>query len=316
MKVSMMMRDTEYRDALAGRLSETDRELLIEVSGTGGSQRGSVIITDIAPAEIESESLSRIRKRTLFLSQAPVRAGADDSGCRVIFKYSSVSEIISELALLYSEWTGNTGNIISASRIISVICESDLFSSERCIRLAGQIVYTHGGRILILPLGYINDYQSRDGSDNEGWFRRLMYTIDQGRAFPPDSFTFTDSYGISYLKLPEGINPVAELEQIYLTRLVSSLGACFDTIILDAGSNLRKANLNLFTSSDALLFFGTGRRIHDISSMLGESKSANIRYIRTTDIQKEARELDDFVSDIYGRTDQEKNNPEIPRRDR
>ena len=308
MKVSMMMRDTEYRDALAGRLSETDRDLLIEVAGAGGAQRGSVILTDISPSEIESKSLERIRNRTLFLS--PVKgSGSDGSGCRVIFKYSSISTIISELALLYSEWTGNTGSIISSSRIISVICESDLFSSERCTRLAGQIVYTHGGRILILPLGYINDYLNPAGADSEGWFRRLMYIIDQGRKFPPDGFTYTDSYGVSYLRLPEGINPVAELTESYLTRLVSSLGACFDTIILDAGSCFRKANLHLISGSDAVLFFGTGRRVQDISPMLGTDERREIRKITTSDIQREARELDDFVNDIYGRTDQKRNDP-------
>jgi hypothetical protein len=43
--------------------------------------------------------------------------------------------------------------------------------------------------------------------------------------------------------------------------------------------------------------------------MLGTDERREIRKMTTSDIQREARELDDFVNDIYGRTDQKRNDP-------
>ncbi len=303
MKVAMMMRDTEYRDALTGMMTEADQDILIEIAGAGGAQRESVILTDIHPSEIEGKSLARIRDRTLFLSSVPVREDSDSNGCSIIFKYSSVSTIMAELSLVYSKWSGNTGSITAATRIIAVTGETDHLSAFRCTALARQIVYRHGGSILILPLGYVSEYRHPNDTGEDGWFRRLMYLIDEGRDYPPDSFAYTDTYGISYLKLPEGINPLTGLDIEYLYRLISSMGSHFDTVILDIGSCYSAANCQVMKRANSILFFGSGRRIENPAYFLGDEYLAEPRIIRTADPQAEARELDDFVSEIYGRTD-------------
>ncbi len=303
MKVAMMMRDTEYRDALTGMMSDADQDILIEIAGAGGAQRESVILTDILPSEIEGKSLARIRDRTLFLSSVPVREGSESCGCSIIFKYSSVSTIMAELSLVYSKWSGNTGSLTAAARLIAVTGESDQLSASRCMALARQIIYRHGGSILILPLGYVSDYRNPNETGEAGWFRRLMYLIDEGRDYPPDSFTYTDSYGISYLKLPDGINPLAGLDTGYLYMLISSIGSHFDTVILDIGSCYSAANIQVMKRANSILFFGCGRRIEDPAVFLGDELPAEPRTIKAVDPQTEARELDDFVSEIYGKTD-------------
>jgi hypothetical protein len=55
--------------------------------------------------------------------------------------------------------------------------------------------------------------------------------------------------------------------------------------------------------ANSILFFGSGRRIENPAYFLGDEYLAEPRIIRTADPQAEARELDDFVSEIYGRTD-------------
>lgn len=321
MKVGMLIRDTEYRDAMIEMMSGYDKDIMIEVAGPSGVSSGSVILTDILPNEIETKSLEKIRKRTVFLSPVPVQSGHDktdkprpvfrdrasEESIHILFKYSSLDTILAELSLVYSLWSGNAGNMSPSTRVIAVTGESDILSSSRCRSLAGQILYRHGGSVLILPLGYINDYRAEMGFDDRGWFRRLMYMIDEGLDYPADAFTFSDSYGIRYLKLPDGINPVTALAGDYLERLVSSIGSHFATLILDIGSCYREENLGILRYADNILFFG-GRRITDIDAYIGEKNSGKVKRIGTTDTGVETLSIDDFVSEVYGREETRKRN--------
>ena len=349
MRVGMMMRDTEYRDALIEMIADMDKDIFIEISGTGSIRRDSVILTDILPSEIESKSLAKIKDRTVFLSSvpvgasgmrpvykqppaagssvpasgAPVSSGAGnitekmpEAGCRVIFKYSSLMTIMAELSLVYSLWSGDTGTMTPATRVIAVTGESDQLSASRCRTIAGQIAYRHGGSILILPLGYVNDYKLDSAEDGRGWFRKLMYFIDEGRDYPPEGFTYTDSYGISCLRLPGGINPLTALGQGYLSELITSMGRHFDTLILDIGTCFSETNLRIMKDADNILFFGCGRRIEDPRDFVGKGPAEKLRMMNGRDSGAEARDIDDFISDTYGRTDQEKNDPQIQKRDR
>lgn len=305
MRLTMMMRDTEYRDALIGMIADLDKDVLIEIAGTGSVRRDSVILTDILPSEIEKRSLDRIKGRTVFLTQ--VNAGKADPECSILFKYSSLQAIMAELALVWSEWSGDCGTITASSRVIAVTGESDQLSSLRCRTLAGQIAYRHGGSILIIPLGYINDYRIGSDTEDSAWFRKLMYFIDEGRDYMPESFTHTDSYGISCLRLPGGINPLTALGQSHLSGLIQSMSRHYDTLILDIGTCFSEMNLNILNNADNIIFFGCGRRIENPAEFIGNIRPEKLVNISGTDAGEEARGIDDFISETYGRTDQKKN---------
>ena len=295
-----MMRDIEYRDAVAEMLSDTGRDIYVEIAGSRGADRGSVILTDVMPSELDRDSLERISTRTVFLS--PVPACSDASGrLHIIFKYSDITAILSELSAVYSEWTGDRGSFNPSTRVIAVISESDQICPERCRTLAAQIIYVHGGSVLVIPLGYINDHQTA-APDAEGCFRRLMYMIDEGKDYSPDTFTVTDSYGISYLRLPPGVNPVTELDSEYLGRLINSAGSHFDTVILDVGTCFRKENISIISSASEIVFFGSGRRIGELAGYIGDEQDARTRKITALKAADEAIALDDFVREIYGET--------------
>ncbi len=340
MRVGMMIRDTEYRDALIEMIADMDKDVFIEIAGSGSIRKDAVILTDILPSEIESKSLSRIKGRTLFLSPVPVgRAGLrpvykdngngqdgrpenyiqenmPEAGCRMIFKYSSLISIMAELSIVYSAWSGDTGAITPATRVIAVTGDADQLSAVRCRTLAGQIAYRQGGSILILPLGYINDYSNETAADGSGSFRKLMYFIDEGRDYPPEGFTYTDSYGISCLRLPGGINPLTSLGRGHLSELITSISRHFDTLILDIGTCYSEVNLSILKTADNILFFGSGRRITDPAAFIGQDNQEKTTKISGADAGAEAREIDDFVSEIYGRPDEKKNNTQIQERNR
>ena len=299
MRVVIMMRDTEYRDALAEMISETGKDIYAVLNGGAGTHKEAVILTDVQPDEIEPAALAKLEERTVFLSPVPVSRDKENRH-HVIFKYSDITAILAELASVYSEWSGDSGTLAASTRVISVISESDQLSADRCRTLAAQIIYNHGDSVLIIPLGYINGHLQQTGTDEGGSFRRLMYMIDEGKDCPPGSFTSIDSYGISYLRLPAGINPVSGLDEDYLGSLISSAGSHFDTVILDIGTCFRKENLQMICKSDNIIFFGSGRNTGDLSSFFNEKTAARIRQICTADAKDETIGIDDYVKEIYG----------------
>ena len=304
MRVQLLMRDAEYRNALTEMISVEDRDIFVEVSSTAAKDGKSLILTDIDPKEIDSEILAKISRRTLFLSPVdPERvrssaAAGNEVKLHVIFKYCCLSSIMAELAILYHEWTGDIGGVSTMTRTIAVTGESDLLSSERCRSIARQIIYLNGGSVLILPLGFINDY-STDTEESQGWFSRLMYLIDEGRDYPAESFISKDSYGISYLMLPQGLNPVAGIGGEYLRKLISSIGFRFDTLILDIGTCFRKENIEIAAHADDILFIGNGRRIPDISRIIGSEASSKVRRIRINSDEDETLAIDECLRAMY-----------------
>lgn len=302
MRVQLLIRDKDYRDAMKEMIAGADIDIFVEIESDSSKDGNSLILTDIAPDEIDKDVLRKIAGRTLFLSG--VRPGTDHRSRNVsginndppytIFKYSCLSSILAELAMVYHEWTGDQGNISAVTKSIAVLSESDLCSADRCRILARQIIYRKGGSVLILPLGYINDY-SFDTGEAIGWFTRLMYLIDEGREYPAESFVVKDSYGVSYLMLPRGLNPVAGLDGEYLSKLISGIGCKFDTLILDVGSSLRKENLDIAAGADRVLFFGNGRRIPDISKVIGSKAEGKTTCISMLTDEDETMKIDEFV---------------------
>ena len=320
MRVAVLMRDKEYRDAMIERISGSDKDILIEIAGPAGIRKDAVIITDILPDEIESRSLESIRSRTLFLTPAAadsVRAADADNApsedsLHTLFKYSSLNVIMAELSLLFSEWSGDTSGLSRAAKVIFVCGESDELSPSRCRALAGQILYRRGGSLLIIPLGFINDYADAGMPCDRGTFRRMMYLIDDGRDISAGGFTCTDSYGISSLRLPGGLNPIAELAPENIRKLITALSMHFDTVLLDAGTCYSRVNIDIARHADNILHYGSRRRIEDPEKIF----SGKIRIIDKHDERAEALAVDDYVRELYGQTQETGDDTKVPKRDR
>jgi hypothetical protein len=90
----------------------------------------------------------------------------------------------------------------------------------------------------------------------------------------------------------------------------------FDTLILDIGSCYSDTNLSILRKADNILFFGSGRRIADPDDFTGKKYSDKLVQISCHDTGTEAREIDDFISETYGRAGEKKNDTEIQERNR
>ena len=295
MRLGILIRDTEYRDALARKLSLYDNDLFVNVlDGSSKETSGSLILTDIRPCELDERVLNAIRNRTVFLVDSE---NSDLKGCHTVFKYSSVAGIMSELSFVYNSWHGTGPGRKYSAKILSVCCDTDAYSASRCSSLAGQIIYRHGGRVLILPLAYINDYGAGYNAGNT--ISKLLYSIHTGRERSSDSFTYTDSYGVSALMLPLGRNPIAYLDEEELKNLVSGLATRFDTIICDAGTCFRNENILIMKESDQIILYETGRRVLGMEEMIGKEACKKLTRIKLTGEANEAIAIDDCIKQIF-----------------
>ncbi len=294
MRLGIVIRDKEYRTAILEMISEFDKEIFVEVADRSVAGRESVILTDILPEELNSEQLDSLKNRTVFLTSSRQNTC---NGVHKAFKYGDVSEIISELYLTYSEWSGETEINHLLSKTIAVCSSNDAFASEQCMTLARAIIYAHGGSVLILPLGYINDYLYR-GSDDESSFRRMMYLIDSEKNFPIECFTHSDSYGISFLKMSDSLNPVASLDNNYLQKLIHDMCGRFDTVIFDIGTCYKSENINVIAESDTIICLKNSR-INSFREIIGEASYERAKFITEDGTKDMSIILTEMVSDIY-----------------
>lgn len=303
MQIGILINDKEYREALIERLSDYDNDLFVNViTGPDSFSKDCLILTDIDPGRIEKEQLTRLIPRTLFLTASSFND--DETDCHRAFKYSSVAELLSEASIVYKDWHGIGYGRDYSAKIIAVCSDNDTASSDRCMSLARQIIYRKGDRVLVIGLGFINDYGCDEaGSVNR--FARMMYAISTGRHDAAYGYTYTDSYGVSALILKKGRNPLAFLDGDELMGVISSLATLFDTLILDIGTCYREENMIVVESSDNILFFENGRRQVKPEEFLNKDASAKVISISLKGETEDVMAIDDVINQIYGSNNDE-----------
>lgn len=297
MRLGLLIRDAEYRDALVHKLSSYDNDIFVNIIGNNVKEAsGSVILTDIPPKELDRKVLNALKPRTVFLISSEKEDGEE---CNTIFKFCSIPEMISELSIVYNRWHGMGLGIDHSAKLITVCSESDSYSSERCRALAGQIIYSHGGSVLILPLSYINDYGVND-KVRVNSLSRLLYSIQCGRENGLEGVTYTDSYGVSSLLLGKGRNPVAYLDEDELRTLIFGLSKQYDTIIADTASCFRPENIEVMKESENIVLFERGRRVTGIEEILGEDTMRKLIRIKLTGGTEDVITMDECLKKIFG----------------
>ena len=302
MRLGIMIKDNEYRDALVQKLSSYDNDIYVNIIGKNiKDASGAVILTDIPPKGLENKVLTALKQRTVFIIDTEKDV---PDNCYTVFKFSSIPEIISELSLVYNRWRGLGPGIDHTARLISVCCESDAYSAECCRALAGQIIYSHGGSVLILPLSYINDYGVNEEIRGNS-LSRLLYSIQCGREKGLEGVTYTDSYGVSTLLLSRGRNPVAYLDEDELRTLVFGLSKKYDTIIADLATCFRSENVSIMKESENIILFERGRRVSGIEEVLGKEAIGKLTRIKLRGGTEDVLAMDECMKQIYGTTGNE-----------
>ena len=303
MRLGILISDIEYRKALVSGIADYDGDIILDVINPGDDiESDALILTDAKPADLDRLLLNKIHERTVFLTANNMSSNKLFK-IYTCFKYSSISRLLAEISDIYQRWRGVENRSAVSSRIIAVCSDSDAFSHNSCSSLARQIIYRHGGNVIIVPLGYINE-EGMDYNGDINRFARLMYMVESGRDTDRTSITYTDTYGISRLMLPQGRNPIAYLEDEDLGKLILYISTLFESVILDIAGCYRKENLNVIRNAHSALVFETGRRRLDFREILG-SEMKNCRVIKLSEESDEAFAVDEYVKELYGVRDVE-----------
>ena len=303
MRIGLLILDIEYRDALVSGIADYDGDIILDVINPGDDiQPDTLILTDAKPADLDELLLDKIHDRTVFLTTNNTLSN-QSFNIYTCFKYCSISRLLAEISDIYQMWRGIESRSAVNSRIIACCSDSDAFSHCVCSALARQIIYRHGGSVIIVPLGYINE-EGMDYNGDINRFARLMYMMENGRDTEISSITYADSYGISRLMLPKGRNPIAYLEEDDLSRLILYISTLFESVILDIAGCYRKENLSIIRNSHSALIFETGRRRLDFKEIIGNEIN-NYKFIKLSEGPEEAFAVDEYVKELYGVKDVE-----------
>jgi len=327
MRLKILIEDIEYRDALIEALSKSEKNVYIELIDSIDEDwftYGTILLTDIPEdlvIEIAGvEYASRIIVLTACQMDCIKPDSIEENKVNRVFKFQNASFILAQIAELNTVINGNLqSRLVSTSKYI--VCGN---STEQCSLfsniLARQIRFRHGGNIMILSLTYINSHPISEERDC-GKYARMMYLRSVGRAHSQDLYTYTDLYGITYLRLPVGNNPLAFMSSESLISLCSYLcDGVVDTLILDIGSEFSSRNQSLFKLADDILIVNRGGRSTDWNTFQPmNTKEIKQKTISFSDVDIELN-LDDYLRDKYGviieDEEPQSNSKAIRRRDR
>lgn len=269
MRIKLIIKDVDYRIAFMEGIAASDRDIYVEVLRTGKIKEidnNSIIVTDVNPSKVDK----RLYKCTIFLTDNNRDVcNAKDMSCYKIFKYRNINHVLSDIEEIYYLFTGDKRHIFTnGAKIVAVCSDNSIRNSEICKALARQISFRQSGDILVLPLRYINDYARVDERDNS-IFSRLIYNSSSSKQILIDSYVYKDSYGISYLRLMHGINPLCNFSSEELINFVNYIsGQGYSIIILDIADCYNEQNIEILNSSNNILYINKNSkfRITDIIS--------------------------------------------------
>lgn len=307
MRIRLIIKDKEYRQAMIDTLSRSDKDIYVEVGMMDGCTDigdKTLIITDYHEQECNLLSLTDFQMRVIFLTTNPrdVLDPEKETGYYRLFKYSSMSSIFSDVEQIYYRWTGETNNSLGLVGRVYAVCTSETKDSSVYAKaLARQVLFRRGGSILIISLKYINDYACSDET-NTSRFSRLMYYLDIDQDYPADAFTYNDAYGISYMRLPTGLNPVAYLDINDLEDLVRNFSHNnFDTVILDVGNSYSEVNIRMINKVDNIVWFDGGNNFSLQEIYIEKDIDAKTRRFVIQSQETDAElAIDDYIRGVYG----------------
>lgn len=311
MRIHLVIKDNEYSKAMAEVIAQMGKDVFVEIgiSDLESLDNESIIITDSDYKDIKQEDYANI----IFLTNNKEdKLLEDNSGKPIkIFKYNSMNSILADIEHIHYLLSGKsetTNGVLS--RVYAVCTDNHEHTNSLCQALARQIMFRHGGNMIIISMDYLNNYPSQYEKDRSK-FSRWMYYLDIGRDYSIEEFTTSDSYGISYLRLPSGLNPLAYLKLSEIEDIIDELcNKKFETVILDISNCYSEPNVRLINKADNILYFQNDESSFDVKSILVDpSMEERVEIVSMNDKPKEIElVLDEYIRRIYGDTEGETGN--------
>lgn len=276
-RLLILSTDKEYGNALGKAVSNLHREMIVRVEPLDSPYDEAVDNYDLILLECELEGFVKVKEflfstgRLVGLSEEPVvalNAQAEmpkDNHLWKIYKYSRVSDIVSDLKYLYSLLTGNK-NFVKKIRDGNFIgfCSASANVGKSVIALstARELAKYQDKNVLLICFDEIPAttlYTGAKCSNKRNLSDFLYYLFhrkEENICSFLESFTYRDEFGVMTFYPSPVINELRQLKEeelMFFLKMVSE-SAQFDYILLDLASDLSHENLFLLNYCRKLVF--------------------------------------------------------------
>lgn len=256
MKVKLVMRDTEYRDALAKRWSKIGWDLYVEMGEDFSREENEMIITDLG--------YGKLKPGMIYLHPEP-RKEMEGAGPHTLFKYAGAESILRDVRICFYLWTGQ-GKLPDDSSfkiLIGAAFRTDL-CHQFAVALAEELSQQSELSILYLPFSY---FVPRNGwgiggnvAPMVGTVRKLGYYLEQKRDIALEMFFWQRPNRVYRLCSPDsgipGVNELARITSAEQCSFVEQVSAYFDITVIMVGDCLNEGSRNLVEVADKSIFLG------------------------------------------------------------
>lgn len=258
MKVKLVMRDIEYRDALAKRWSKTGSNLYVEIGEEFVQDENEIIITDVG--------YGKLKPGMIYLHPEP-RREVEGIGPHTLFKYAGAESLLRDINICFYLWTGQGTLPDGHSFILLLGAES---RTDLCHQYAFALSQELGRQselsVLYLPLTYfIPEIAVAAERDAEacGTIRKLGYYLEQKREISPEMFFHQYSNQVYQLRSLNnktlGINELTQITNEEQMSFIENVSKYFDITVLMVGDYFNKNTVELMQLSDRSIFLGSNR---------------------------------------------------------
>ncbi len=243
MELKLLIDDMEYLQVFAEMLMNSGTSVFAERVESLETDEGVLDVLYLTDREDATKGLDEsIAKRVVYLTpqKSMINTDNEDEQYRV-FKYDSVSNILSQLILIESEVFPQRG-VLHASKgrlfVVAGTVDSEAYPDVARF-VARQLAYLLRGKVLLISTCSVNNYRNNSVRDE---FLRMYYCMRTNAKCDYDAFFYEDEYGINYMRTDGMINLFTDFSNEEFAWFMDNLLNLFPIVVADASTQLNVAN--------------------------------------------------------------------------
>ena len=244
MRLKLVMKDREYRDALAERIRRSRQNLYVIIEDNFRMEEDTLLVTDVGEGKL---------REGMVLLSSECRREVEGKGPYVLFKYAGVDELLTDLRLCAFLWTGKGDLRRGEERIVTVgaVERTDLGH-----RLAEQVALELGERleepVLLLDLTYF--YREGQPEELGNTFRKLVYYLQSGKSIPVEVFFRRERGNVFRVRMPRGMNELMKIPGRECLELIREMGRYFSAVVCSVGDCFSERNIEVMKNSEWCIY--------------------------------------------------------------
>ena len=244
MRLKLVMKDREYRDALAERIRRSRWNLYVIIEDNFRMEEDTLLVTDVGEGKL---------REGMVLLSSECRREVEGKGPYVLFKYAGVDELLTDLRLCAFLWTGKGDLRRGEERIVTVgaVERTDLGH-----RLAEQVALELGERleepVLLLDLTYF--YREGQPEESGNTFRKLVYYLQSGKSIPVEVFFRRERGNVFRVRMPRGMNELMKIPGRECLELIREMGRYFSAVVCSVGDCFSERNIEVMKNSEWCIY--------------------------------------------------------------